>query len=146
MSSNRLLKMNARSHWINFGNLDANVKKICSGARKDWSNLPQGCILQALYSDVSRLLAAMVLFFVLHAVTPGVFFGLSMIGDDSPSAAQNQDPISEIEEDENSDLNLKFLPPQPRTHVPVIAVSFHDTDEISVPGFVEEIPTPPPLV
>lgn len=84
------------------------------------------------------------LFFILHAVTPGVFFGLSFLDGDSTSITQAADPIAE-EEDENSDAKLKFLPPFIATHLPALFHSFLPTDEIPVSGFVEEIPTPPPL-
>ncbi len=103
------------------------------------------CILSALIKAFQRPFAILSLFFLLHAITPGAFFGLSLIDDDSRTVAQTSNPMAEEEEDENSDLNLKFLQPVTSTALPVLIVSFPKPDEIPISGFVEEIPTPPPL-
>lgn len=103
------------------------------------------CTLPALNPALKRIFACFSLFFILHAVTPGVLFGLSLFDGDSKSITQPADPIAEEEEDENSDAKLKFLPPHIATQLPAIFNTFFLTGEMPVSGFVEEIPTPPPL-
>jgi hypothetical protein len=88
--------------------------------------------------------AILSVFFLLHAITPGVFFGLSLIDGDSKAISQNTDPIAE-EEDEHSDAKVKFLAPGSGAPLPVLTVDFAKPAETPLSAFIEEIPTPPPL-
>lgn len=93
---------------------------------------------------IKQVFAILALFFLLHAITPGAFFGLSLIDDDTNAVSQGANPIAE-EEDEHSDTKLKFLPPGIGTPLPELTVTFPHPATIPLSGFIEEIPTPPPL-
>lgn len=76
---------------------------------------------------------------------PTSVFGLSFSDTEAQASKNIADPVPEVE-DENSDINLKFLPPETSNSLSILKITFVKTDEVPPSGFVEEIPTPPPLL
>lgn len=137
--------MNRRSTWVKFDNVDTNVKKKVVLTAKKLAKTCKLYILCALATGFQRVLAVFSLLFILYALAPGAFAELAMPDGESKTAMEKADPIPEVE-DENSDLNLKFLQPVAAHSLSILKITFHRTDEVPPSGFVEEIPTPPPLL
>lgn len=93
-----------------------------------------------------RLIAVFSLLFVLHALLPGITYAAKVCDTETATKALlDSDAFPEEEDDENSDLNLKFLPPVAGAGIPKFSTPYPLYSDTPDYGFITEILTPPPL-
>lgn len=93
-----------------------------------------------------RLIAVFSLVFVLHALVPGITYAAKTCdAETATKALLDSDAFPEEEDDENSDLNLKFLPPDSGAGMPKFHTLYPQYSDTPDYGFITEILTPPPL-
>lgn len=91
---------------------------------------------------LKRYFAIFSLCFLLQAAVPAALFA----GDQTSASAmtQNPSPLAE-EEDENSDVNLKFLVEPVFATAPTVTFHYLNLSEPDVIAHIDDTPTPPPL-
>ncbi len=81
----------------------------------------------------------------LQAVFPSAIFCAETGLTKNQSSSQNADPLAE-EEDEHSDVNLKFFCAEQDFALDIAHYSLPAGSDVIPAGHILEIPTPPPLV
>lgn len=97
-------------------------------------------MLAPVFSSFQRCFAVFSLLLFLQAVSPSAVFST----DTGVTKSQNANPLAE-EEDENSDINLKFFCEEQDFSLYVAHYSLPSGSDLMPDGHIPEIPTPPPL-
>jgi len=87
-----------------------------------------------------RIIALAACLFIFYAVVPDEIYGKTATSDSVEKTAQD-----ELEEDENSDLNLKYFLGHDLPCFGLASRHFTTWDNSLKSPYKEEIPTPPPL-
>lgn len=96
-----------------------------------------------MLGQIQRFFAVFSLLLFLQAVFPGAVFSADL-GVKSQNS-QSTNPLAEEEEDEHSDVNLKIFCEEQDLALDIAHYSLPVGSDVIPPGYILEIPTPPPL-